>query len=317
MSILVKKAGLLSTVQDLGRPNYRRYGINVGGVMDRAAARLINILVGNDENAAVLEMHFPAPELVFESNASVALGGADLGAHLNDRPIDNWRVHNVPRGSVLRFRQKVHGARAYLAVGGGIGVEPWLGSSSTNLAAGVGGLDGRALQAGDRLEVINDPKLASGARAAISPRLLPLYGSFPTVRVLPGREFEILSEEQRFLFLGQNYKVSADSNRMGYRLKGSSIPITPGVELVSSPVSFGTIQLLPDGQLIVLMADHQTTGGYPRIAHVISHDLSLLAQLGPGDKLAFELINSFAAEALLVRFERDLSFLRVGCQLIK
>ncbi len=316
MSLLLEKPGILTTVQDLGRQGYRRFGINPGGVMDRCAARLINILLGNDENDAVLEMHFSAAQMVFESDAIFALGGADLGAEIDGEPLDNWRPIFAPKNSTLTFSRKNTGHRAYLAVKGGLKLEKWLGSSGTNLTACIGGVDGQKLIAGDRLGLLqthNRPQ-RDISHVQVSPSLIPYYSRFPTVRVMAGAEYELLSGPWRELFTGQDYSISNASDRMGFRLSGEPISLHQPLELLSSAVDFGTIQLLPDGQLIVLMADHQTTGGYPRIAHVVSQDLPLMSQLGPGDKVGFHLIQHAEAEQLAVDFESELRFFRVGCK---
>jgi antagonist of KipI len=315
MSLLLIKPGILTTVQDLGRHGYRRFGINPGGAMDQTAVRLINTVLGNAENEAALEMHFPAAEIVFEANAIAAIGGADFSAVLGDKPIENWRPFFAAKGSVLKFKVKTAGNRAYLAIRDGLRVERWLGSSSTNLTAAIGGLDGRRLAAGDHVECkakVKRQKVKLGRR--VSNRLIPRYRSFPTVRVVAGAEFEFLTEAGRDLLLDHDFIVSNNSNRMGFRLTGEPITFANAREFISSAVSFGTIQTLPDGQLIVLMADHQTAGGYPRIAHIISRDLPLLAQLGANDKVAFHLIEQEDAERLAIEFERELNFLRVGCR---
>ncbi len=151
MSILIQKSGLLSTIQDLGRTGFRRFGINPNGAMDKTAVRLINILIGNDETKAVLEMHFPAPEFLFEEGTIVALGGADFGAKLDDKLIENWRPYFIEKNQTLNFTKKVFGNRAYLSIKGGFKIEKWLRSASTNLTAEIGGFEGRSLQKNDRL----------------------------------------------------------------------------------------------------------------------------------------------------------------------
>ena len=315
MSILLQKPGILTTVQDLGRFGYRRFGINPSGAMDQTAVRLINILLGNDDTEAVLEMHFPAPQIAFEKAVIAAIGGADLQPTLDDEPIENWRPFFAGENSILKFGQKVTGNRAYLAVKGGFKVDNWLGSSSTNLTAKIGGFHGRKLEAGDRIalgQMASPEKIETCSR--ISDSLLPHYSQFPTVRVLPGAEFGRLSDIGRDRLLTENFVISTNSNRMGFRLNGEPISLSEPYEVVSSAASFGTIQLLPDGQLIVLMADHQTAGGYPRIAHVVTHDLPLMAQLGAGDKVAFHLVDRAHAEQITVAFEKELNFLRIGCK---
>jgi antagonist of KipI len=312
---LVEKPGILTTVQDLGRHGYRRFGINPGGVMDRTAARLINILLGNDESEAVIEMHFPAPRIIFEANSIMAIGGADFSPEIDGTPMQNWRPASAKKRSVLRFAGKESGNRAYLAVKGGFKIEKWLRSASTNLAASIGGIEGRKLGSGDHLAFRRRLKRGElPSPTSIATSLLPYYSRFPTVRIVAGAEFESLEKQSQKLLVDQDFSIQNNSNRMGFRLSGEPLSLSKPMELLSSAVSFGTIQLLPDGQLIVLMADHQTAGGYPRVAHVVSYDLPLLAQLGPGDKVAFHLVDHADAEQLTLASERELSFFRVGCK---
>ncbi len=313
MTILFEKAGILTTLQDLGRIGKRALGINVNGPMDTVAAMIANILAGNDEQAAVLEMHFPAPVLRFYTDAVVAVCGADFGCTIDGREAAGWSSHRVERGQTIGFPQKRSGNRAYLAIGGGSAVEPWLGSRSTNLAAHVGGFEGRRFRDGDRLDRAQIAVSFEQFHAA--PSLVPRYSKFPTVRVIAGNEFDELTGEGRRVLREETFEISRDSDRMGFRLQGPLIERI-GAEIISSSVSFGTVQLLPGGQLIVLMADHQTTGGYPRVAHVVTRDLPLLGQLGPGDKVAFHLVTIDEAERLAVEFARELNFLKVGCRLL-
>ena len=317
MSILFKKAGILTTVQDLGRSGFRRFGINPNGAMDRCAVRLINILLGNDENAAVLEMHFPAAEIVFEEAAKFALGGADFGAKLNAKPIENRRIHYAEKGSTLKFTQKIFGSRAYLAIRHGFKVKFWLNSASTNLTANIGGFEGRKINPGDRIffNEIRNPK-SKIQNQMISNSLIPHYSKFPTVRVVAGAEFDELTTESRENLLTETFTISQNSDRMGFRLQSKPLFLINPQELVSSAVNFGTIQLLPDGQIIVLMADHQTSGGYPRLANVIPTDLPLLAQLGANEKVAFHLITIEEAENLTIKFEKDLNLLKTAVKFL-
>ena len=248
MSILIKKPGISSTVQDLGRFGYRRSGINPNGVMDRTAARLINILLGNPENAAVIEMHFPAAEIVFEHDCHFALGGAVLDARLDGNDLANWRVHRAAKGSVLTFNQKKSGNRVYLSVRGGFHVEKWLDSASTNLSAKIGGFDGRKLESGDQIEFVLIQGFASQfVHQQIAPSPIPRYSRFPTVRVTQGGEFDLLDRHSQERFQISNFQISNNSNRMGFRLSGEPLGLTKPVEMLSSAVNFGTIQLLPDG----------------------------------------------------------------------
>jgi len=314
MSLFIRKPGMLTTVQDLGRFGARRFGVNPGGVMDTTAARVANILVGNNDAAAVLEMHFPAAEIEFEADAFFALAGADFDSRLDDAPVANWTGATAPKGSVLKFAGKRSGSRAYLAMTGGFHVEKWLGSASTNLVAGVGGLSGRKLVAGDRFDC---GEYQETRQVTAGPSVIPRYSRLPTVRIIPGNEFEYLTAPSERAFLRDGFTMTNDCDRMGYRLRGRELHLLNDIQMVSSAVTFGTIQLLPDGQLIVLMADHQTAGGYPRIASVIPVDLPILAQCGPGDGVSFDLITIDDAERLAIRFETELKFLRLGCKLQK
>ena len=317
MSVLFLSKGILTTVQDLGRVGAARLGINPNGAMDKTAARSINILLGNGENEAVLEMHFPAPVLQFEESATISFGGGDFGAHLNENPIENWRRIKVEKGDVLEFRRRVFGARLYLSIRGGFQIPEWLGSRSTNLTAKIGGFEGRAIQKNDRL-FFNQRTTSNEQRTnvKISPSLQPFYSRFPTVRVVAGAEWENLTLESRETFLSNSFSIRRESDRMGFRLSGDDLKLRERIELLSSAVSFGTIQLLPDGQLIILMADHQTTGGYPRVGNVAKVDLPLLAQLNPGDTVNFYLISIGEAENLLVQQEIELNYLRTAIRFL-
>lgn len=316
MSIIFQTGGILTTIQDLGRHGFNRFGINPNGVMDTTAARLVNILLGNAETGNVLEMHFPAPKILFTENALIALGGADFNAQIGVDKIENWRLVFVEKGSVLSFSQKIFGNRCYLAVRGGFSIEKWLDSASTNLKARIGGFHGRQLQAGDEIFFNKKTFAAPKTKVRISNNLLPVYSSLPTVRVTEGAEFENLNSASREIFRVRNFKIRPESDRMGFRLEGQSLKLKKPLELISSTVDFGTIQLLPDGQLIILMADHQTTGGYPRLANIASRDLPLIAQLGANNQVNFKLISISDAENLIIELEKDLNLLKTACRFL-
>ncbi|HVF30930.1 MAG TPA: biotin-dependent carboxyltransferase family protein [Pyrinomonadaceae bacterium] len=312
MTLSIRKPGILTTIQDLGRTGARSLGINPGGAMDPAAVRVLNIALGNDETAPVLEMHFPAAEIEFQQDTVFAIGGADFGAELDGRACRDRTVTFASAGSVLKFTKRNFGQRTYLAVAGGFACEEWLGSSSTNLAARVGGLFGRALQAGDLVECAERMKSEC---YAVGPSFVSRYSRMPIIRVIAGPEFEFLTSTGEMALFAEEFALSNDCDRMGYRLSGPPLQILHEREMVSAGVNFGTIQLLPDGQMIILMADHQTSGGYPRVGNVISVDLPALAQCGPGDRIRFRLVTIDQAERLAEQFERELKFLRVGCKL--
>lgn len=301
MNAVIKKPGIFTSLQDCGRPGFRSFGVPPGGAMDRTALRLINVLLGNVEYAAALEMHFPAPEIVFEDSVDFAIGGAEFDAELNGRPIDNWRRFSASANDLLRFNGRRLGTRAYLAVAGGFEFDPPLGEQTVRIESGT------------RLQVAEgSPPIQALIGLGISRNLITRYSRSPIVRVLEGNETRLLTAKNEEMLFRQQFTILSDSNRMGYRLSGEPLHLLVEDELISSGVTCGTIQLLPDGQMIVLMADHQTTGGYPRIAHVISADLPLLGQLGPGDKVSFERVGIETAEATSLQFESDIRMLRAG-----
>lgn len=315
MSIVIRKPGILSTIQDNGRHGYSRFGVNPGGAMDPNALRTVNILLGNDENAAVIEMHFPAAEIEFAASHTFAVAGADFQAELNGRHVRNFQPHSASTGDILRFTSRKSGSRTYLSIVGGLKADEWLSSKSTNLAVGVGGYHGRRLAAGDEIAAHAQTKYEWKFARQIGWSLRPTFDHPYAIRVVLGPEHFVLDEESKERFVNDEFTISQNSDRMGYRLMGEPLHRTEAYEMVSSSAAFGTIQLLPDGRMIVLMADHQTSGGYPRIANVISVDLPVLAQMGTGDRFGFAIVSIDEAESLTARYERELAILKVGCAL--
>lgn len=313
MSLIFLTDSILTTVQDLGRSGFRSLGVNPNGAMDGKAVRLINILLGNKESEAVVEIHYPAPKILFEKTAVIALGGADFAAKIGDKNIQNWRLYSLEKGQILSFPHKAFGNRAYLSLGGGFKIPDWLESKSTNLKARIGGFEGRRVLKNDRI-LFNAKCKMQNAKSDyfIAPDLVPKYSNSPKLRVIKGAEWENLTKASQNYFLSQTFSLSLNSDRMGFRLKGKPLLLSKKLELVSSAVNFGTIQLLPDGQMIILMADHQTTGGYPRIAHVCAEDLPLAAQLGANDSLSFEMTTIEEAEESIILFERNLNLLKTA-----
>lgn len=295
MPVEILDPGFLTTVQDLGRFGYQRLGIPTAGAMDPFALRAANALVGNDQGAACLECTLVGPRVRFTEACLIAIAGADLGPRLEGRDIEGWKAHLVRPGAVLEFGGRRSGARAYLAVSGGIALEPWLGSRSTYLLASVGGLEGRALKEGDLLPIGRGSVTLS--RPSISPDRRPPYSDNPTVRVILGPHWDRFTEEGIHTFLSNGYEITGDSNRMGYRLEGPKIAHTRGPDLISCGIPLGGIQVPGSGQPIVLMADHQTTGGYTMIATVIQADIPLVAQCLPGERLRFRTVEMEEARA--------------------
>ena len=322
MNLRIIKPGVLDTVQDLGRYGFQHLGINPGGAMDKLSAQVANILVGNDMNEAVIEMHFPAAAYFFEKPALIALAGADFTASVNGEMVPSLQPILLGKFSILQFHKIESGARAYLAIHGGLKLERWLNSYSTHLKAESGGFHGRALQKDDEIgfgcsqtEVCT--KLGNKEYLVLPWKADLQWNDHPTEEILaiPGNEWKRLSSQSQRDFLEQCFTITNQSDRMGYRLKGNPLSTEIHEEIVSSAVSFGTVQLLPDGQLIVLMADHQTTGGYPRIAHIISAYHSPLAQLKPGDKFNILLTDQKSAEELFLKKQQHLLQLQHACKL--
>lgn len=318
MSLKIIKAGVLDTIQDLGRYGNQRLGINPGGAMDKFAMQTANTLVGNNLSEAVIELHFPASVFLFSQPALIALSGADFSASINGEPVANLHVIAVNKNDALQFHRPVNGARAYLAVYGGFEIEKWLGSGSTNLKIKAGGFHGRRLNKSDELPF----KCRNDFSALLNKkefRVLPWLTdtSFPDdskeILVLPGNEWDRLTVTSKEMFASTPFVVTKQSDRMGYRLGNNPLSAVSTEGLVSSAVGFGTIQLLPDGKLIVLMADHQTTGGYPRIGHVITAHHSRLAQLKTGDGIWFRLTDQQTAEELLLKQNQHLLQLQNAC----
>lgn len=303
MTIKVIKPGLLSSFQDTGRHGFQHWGVPVSGVMDEAAHELCNVLVGNSRSFTTLEMTLQGPTLHFQAKALIALAGADLGATLNGEPFKPGMARVVPADSVLSFGKREQGARSYLAVGGGFLLPSVMNSSSTNTRGGFGGLRGRALQAGDLIPICssfaNAPRLAN----VMDPTG---HDDGQPIRVMTGREWAFFSEQSRQDFLTGTYTLTGDSDRMGYRLTGEALTLETPCELLSESVAFGTVQVPPSGQPLILMADRQTTGGYPRIAQVASVDLPRLAQMLPGDTLQFSLIDLHDAQKLFIDRARSI-----------
>jgi antagonist of KipI len=304
MTIQVIKPGLLSLFQDTGRQGFQHWGVPVSGVMDETAHGLCNQLVGNPRSFTTLEMTLQGPTLHFQAKALIALAGADLGAVLQGEPLQPGMARLVPADSVLSFGKRRQGARAYLAVNGGFLLPSVMNSASTNTRGGFGGLRGRALQAGDLIPICssfaNPPRLGHVKAQAVDDDACK-----KPIRVMAGREWALFSEPARQAFLRATYVLSSESDRMGYRLTGEALALSAPCQLLSECVTFGTVQVPPSGQPLILMADRQTTGGYPRIAQVASIDLPRLAQMLPGDALRFSLIDLRHAQALFIEQARN------------
>ena len=313
MEMRIERAGMFSVVQDLGRYGHQRFGVPVNGAMDEWAHRLANALVGNDEQAATLECLLTGPTLRFTHNALIALTGGDFHAEIEGTRLPMNQPLMVRRDVPITFAQQRSGARAYIAVRGGINTPPVLGSRSTFVRAGYGGWEGRALVRGDRLPIgalsshmlSIERLLVQTGSTYVSLGLLDgvaaLLDADPSqpIRFMRGPQWRRFTLASRAAFMQQPYTVTQQSDRMGYRLQGTPLNLNAPLEMISEAVNVGTIQVPPNGEPILLMADRQTAGGYPKLGYVATADISRVAQALPGDALRFTPIAQRQAERLL------------------
>jgi antagonist of KipI len=316
MTIRVLRPGLLTTVQDLGRWGKQRSGVAVGGAMDPCSLRMANLLVGNDENAAALEMTLLGPALRFERSAVVALCGGEFQPKLDDLTMPAGRPVRIQQGTTLHFGSAISGCRGYLAVAGGIDVPLVLGSRGTYLPGALGGFAGRALREGDLLDLgatswTVPPKTSPWRIGSVA----PAFDGASILRVILGSEFDWLARGSQEQLFAAEFEVTPQSDRVGFRLSGPRIELASPRELISAAVCPGTLQIPAGGQPILLMADCATMGGYPKAACVASVDLSLAAQLRPGAKLRLAVISLAEAQGLYRQREADFARLKIGLAL--
>ena len=304
----VIQPGPLTTVQDLGRYGYQQYGVPISGAMDNYALRVANLLVGNDEGETCLEITLFGLQLRVLEDAIVAITGADLSPILNKSSLPMWEAVMVSREDTISFPWPKRGCRSYLAIAGGIDVPKVMGSRSTHVKSNIGGLEGRALCAGDHLK-------SGQARPTILERRLPQqyvpeYGNESELRVIMGPQDDYFTEVGIHTFLSSEYTVSIKADRMGYRLEGPCIEHRAGADIISDGIPLGAVQVPGDGLPIVLLSDRQTTGGYTKIATVITVDINKLAQAKPGDKVRFLKITEGEAHQSLKEYEQTIYTLK-------
>jgi antagonist of KipI len=309
MSLIeVQSPGLQTTVQDLGREGFGPMGVSPSGAADPIAPRIGNRLVGNAEGAAALEMTLVGGTFLFPERSVVALTGSDFGATLDDVAVEMWTAVEVRAGQTLKMGPTRSGARCYLCVRGGMDVKLFLGSASTHLLSSLGGYGGRALRKGDVLRIrsaggtfrtFRKQRLSGWGLKQLSPRKV--------LRVTAGPQSDWFPEEAHKNFYSATYRLAEESNRMGLRLEGPPITSTSSGEMISEGVSLGAVQITASGLPIILFVEQQTTGGYPKIANVISADLHSLGQLRPRDEIRFEHVDLAAARALLIEQEKLLA----------
>ena len=314
--IEVLAPGMFTTVQDLGREGFGAIGVSPSGAADALSLRIGNLLLGNVQRAAALEMTLLGGTFAFPEGATITLAGSDFGAALDGVPVEMWTVVEVRAGQTLRLGATRTGARCYLCVRGGIAVKLLLGSASTHVLSGLGGFEGRALRKGDKLPIGNaagESKLDAQALPSSAPGKAPvrpkarrlstrgrnLVAARSVLRVTPGPQCEWFSAAAQRDFYAGRYRVTEASNRLGLRLEGTAVAARRGSEMISEGVALGAVQIPEAGQPIILFVEQQTTGGYPKIANVISADFQCLGQLRPRDEVRFELVTWEAARDLL------------------
>lgn len=311
--IQVEQCGFLTTLQDTGRTGYLQYGVSKGGAMDSSAAQLANVLVGNDADETVLELTQSPHRFVFTADTVIAFAGGGLQPETEQQVMPLHKPLFIAAGTVVHCRQQLPGFRLYMAVAGGFAADEFLQSSSTDLLIKAGGFDGRSLKKEDILLQKNKHSklqqqllqvLKAGATIELFQSSESMRGT--TIRVLKGAEWNYLTDASATNFTQQAFTVTQQSNRMGYRLKTETLQTNQSCDIVSSPVTQGTVQLTSSGEMIILMADAQTVGGYPRIAQVCAADISLLAQKKPGDAIQFQIVSLQEAEALYMKHAEEL-----------
>ena len=322
MSMRVIKPGLLTSIQDLGRKGYQQHGVIVSGAMDPYSLRISNMLVGNKEGEGALEITLMGPTLKIEKDCLIAITGGNLTPTVNGQVIPMWRPIFVKKDAILAFGGCKSGCRAYLSVSGGFTISPVMNSKSTYLRGGLGGYKGRALQADDVIEMnaesLNLEKhgfdVFSTVKWFVNEKdFMP--ESKPVIRFTKGRQYGFFTDSSKVDFEKELFKVSNQSDRMGYRVSGPSLVLKEKRDLLSEAVTNGSIQVPPDGNPIILLADSQTTGGYPKIAQVITADIAAIAQVKPGESIQFSRVSLREAEQLYLQKEQTLKELKTSISL--
>jgi antagonist of KipI len=326
MRIDILRAGFLSTVQDIGRSGWRGFGVSVGGALDTHALRIVNVLAGNDEGAAGIEITSGLVRLRFKDERIIAWCGGEYNVTTGSETIPSGHSAHIEADQEVSFAGPRRGCRAWLAISGGIDLPLVLGSRATDLRGGFGGLDGRALRDGDDLLLEGTPSwtrawIAKLREQKVGSWSAPVYWSRPAeakpiLRFVRGKDWNRFEARALQAFFTESFRVTAESDRMGARLEGVTLRRRDTGDLISEAVAPGTIQVPPNGQPIVLLGDCQTIGGYPKIAHVVTVDLSLAAQLRAGDTVRFAEVSLADAHRFLLEREREMERFRIGLSLL-
>jgi len=307
--------GILTSVQDLGRYGYGRYGVAPSGALDSFSLRIANLLVGNRPDQAGLETMLLGPAIKALEDIVVAVAGGNLQPRRNKRPISMWQSHPLKKDDILSFGSSLSGFRAYVAVAGGIGVPPMMDSRSTNLPSGFGGVQGRALEKNDILTSENYFRNVKTDTRTLNSAWIPVYPNNWSLRVIWGPQDDHFPDESRKFFLNASYHMSSDSDRTGIRLEGAVIRPRPDIpaSIISEGVISGSIQIPGDGNPIIILGE-TVTGGYRKIATVISADLPLLGQIKPGDTVRFNAVSLDEAGRALAAMEEKLQKFEESCK---
>ena len=303
----VLQPGSMTTIQDLGRYGYQQYGVSVSGAMDKFAFRIGNILLGNDEGEAGIEATITGPRLKALQELKVAITGGNLSPEVNGIPAPMWQSFILKKGDILFFKGPKSGCRAYLAIAGGIELSLVMRSRSTHIRSELGGF-GRALIKGDVIRIGNLKEGQPGMRTTtqLMKDQVPVPKKDWLIRVVPGPQCDYFSRKGLETFFGEEYLITTEADRMGYRLKGPKIEHSIGPDIITDATPPGSVQVPGNGMPIILLADAQTTGGYSKIAVVISTDQDLLGQAKPGDRVRFEKVNVLQARQILLEYENNI-----------
>jgi antagonist of KipI len=319
-NMIVQRGGFLTSVQDLGRTGFRQFGVSTSGALDSFALRVANLLVGNDESAAGLEITLGGLHLRFGDERIVAWCGGEFDVQIGSRTLPAGHMARLQAGDELKFGRAEIGCRCWLAISGGIDVPVVLGSRSTDLRANFGGLEGRTLRDDDVLSLGEFRRSQTAATGAISPWTAPHDWASPArrepiLRFVRGADWDRFNAPTLQRLTSEAFSVSPDSDRMGVRFDRPELKREDKIDLISEAVAPGTIQVPPNGKPILLLGDCQTIGGYPKIAHVITVDLAIAAQLRAGDQVRFSEVSLADAHRLFLEFQRELERFRIGLSL--
>ena len=323
MSITILKPGMMSSLQDLGRWGFQQFGVPIGGAMDKVSAALANTICGNDENEAVVEMTLHGASFMFNEAAFCAIVGGGCKAYIDDVELPFNRLLWIPAFSIIKTTASIQGCRSYLAVSGGFNVKKVLGSASTYTPSGIGGINGRNLITGDMLPFKREQDLQTAPNLHMLPNgvgishwhtadLIKVNANFAIVHAIKGPEFDRFNKASQESIFNSMFTISSQSNRMGYRLEGKKFTLEHKTEMVSTAVTAGIVQVTHEGDPIILMADAQTIGGYPRIARICAADISLLAQTKPGVKIRFKEIGEEESSDRCKELSRKMKRLKNG-----